>query len=153
MVDYTALINAWNSPTQPPTGVTGSGLAPGDTTAQKVAKVNGWTVAAPQKAMFTGTQIINTIVATDLAGLTALQVAQLQLLILDASIDASTGTSVRTAIQNMFAGKTQTLQALAALVAPFDNYIHTWCEDNSYPFNSQTLGGLSVADAQNAGLT
>jgi hypothetical protein len=152
-MDYTALINAWNSPTQPPAGVTGSGLAPGDTTQQKITKVNGWIVAAPQKAMFSGTVIVNTIVATDLAALTALQVAQLQLLILDASIDASKGTSVRTAIQNMFAGKTQTLQAFGALVAPFDNYTHTWCEDNKYPFNSQTLGGLAVVDAQNAGLT
>jgi hypothetical protein len=149
---YDALIAAWNGTTQPPTGVTGSGLLSTDTTAQKVVKVNGWIVAVPQKAILTGTQIVNAIVATDLAALTALQIAQLQLLILDAGVDCSKGTSVRTAIQNMFAGKTQTLQQLAALVAPFDNYTETWCQNNQYPYNNLTLGGLTTDDAKNAGL-
>ena len=44
MAYYTALITAWNGATQPPTGVTGSGLLGGDTTAQKITKVNAWTI-------------------------------------------------------------------------------------------------------------
>ena len=39
MAQYTNLIAAWNGATQPPTGVTGSPLLGGDTTAQKLAKV------------------------------------------------------------------------------------------------------------------
>ena len=44
MAQYTNLIAAWNGATQPPTGVTGSPLLGGDTTAQKLAKVQAWTV-------------------------------------------------------------------------------------------------------------
>ena len=47
MGDYGALIAAWNSATQPPTGVTGTALTSGMTTAQKLAAVNGWTVPGP----------------------------------------------------------------------------------------------------------
>ena len=43
MGTYTALAAAWNSSTQPPTGVTGTALT-GLTTAQKIAAVNAWTV-------------------------------------------------------------------------------------------------------------
>jgi hypothetical protein len=44
MAYYTALIAAWNSATQPPTGVTGTGLT-GLTTANKLIAINGWTVS------------------------------------------------------------------------------------------------------------
>jgi hypothetical protein len=45
-VDYTALMAAWAS-TALPTGVSGTPLSSGMTTAQKLAAVNGWTVAGP----------------------------------------------------------------------------------------------------------
>jgi len=44
MAYYTALINAWNSTTQPPSGVTGTGLT-GLATAAKLAAINAWTVS------------------------------------------------------------------------------------------------------------
>ena len=44
MADYTALQTAWNSVILPPTGVTGQRMLGGDTTAQKITKVNAWTV-------------------------------------------------------------------------------------------------------------
>jgi hypothetical protein len=53
----------------------------------------------------------------------------------------------------LFGGKTQTIQRLAAMVAPFDNATKTWCEANNYPFIDIKMGNLSVSDAHNAGLT
>jgi hypothetical protein len=49
MAYYDALVTAWNNATQPPPGITGTGLTGGMTTAQKLAAVNGWTVAGPNR--------------------------------------------------------------------------------------------------------
>jgi hypothetical protein len=126
MAYYTALIAAWNSGTQPPAGVTGTALT-GLTTANKIIAVNGWTIpATAQKAILTPSSILNAIVFADLAALTQLQVTQLTLLLQGSQVDASVGTSIRAGIQALFAGKTQTLNNLAALVAPFDNPTQPW---------------------------
>lgn len=152
MAYYDALISAWNSATQPPAGVTGSGLTAGDTTSQKVAKVNGWTVANQQKAIVTGSQILNACVPADINALTSAQVQIMTMYMLDQSIDASAGSLIRQALQSLFAGHTTTLNNLAALFAPFDNATWTWCQAHGYPFISLTAGNLSVSDANNAGL-
>ena len=47
MAYYDALKTAWNGATQPPIGVTGTALAAGMTTQQKLDAVNGWTVPGP----------------------------------------------------------------------------------------------------------
>lgn len=47
MAYYDALVAAWNSTTQPPANVTGTGLSSSMTTAQKLAALNGWAVAGP----------------------------------------------------------------------------------------------------------
>ena len=75
MAYYTALITAWNSGTQPPTGVTGTGLNGGMTTAQKIAAVNGWTVTGsiPSSFFTTGAAILNCINWTELSNLTDAQ--------------------------------------------------------------------------------
>jgi hypothetical protein len=60
---YDALIAAWNNPTQPPPGVTGSGLLPADTTDQKIVKVNAWTVTGtiPTSLYVTADQLANCV--------------------------------------------------------------------------------------------
>jgi hypothetical protein len=75
MAYYTALINAWNSATQPPPGVNGTPLTGGMTTAQKIAVVNGWTVTGtvPTTIYFTGVQLLNCINYTEFKGLNAQQ--------------------------------------------------------------------------------
>ena len=79
MAYYTALINAWNSATQPPTGVTGTGLTGSMTTAQKLAAVNAWTVTGVVPASFhvTGAQLANCINWAESAALTAQQQSSL----------------------------------------------------------------------------
>jgi hypothetical protein len=133
MAYYTALINAWNSATQPPTGVTGTGLLGGDTTAQKLAKVQAWTVTgtAPSTFYITGVQIANCINWVEFAALTAAQ--QLNLLTLLNQPGGMIGGSAQTAqlaagmILAYFtnhAGPTVTaLTALAqGIVQPFWSY-------------------------------
>ena len=70
---YDALIAAWNSPTQPPNGVTGTGLTPAMTTQQKCDAVNGWTVvgAIPTSMLVTADQVFNCIDWAEFAALTA----------------------------------------------------------------------------------
>ena len=151
-MDYTALINAWNSTTQPPSGVTGSPLLSSDTTQQKIDKVNQWTVAAPRPAIFVPYKILNAIVDVDLAALTPAQVSQFTLMLSGAEADMSPGTALRSTIQGLFAGKTQTIQQLKDLVAPFDKATTGWCQANSYPYVTPTVGNLNISDAHNAGL-
>jgi hypothetical protein len=94
---YDALIAAWNNATQPPPGVTGTGLLAGDTTAQKLAKINGWTVTgtAPSTFYITGIQIANCINWAEFATLTAAQ--QLNLLTLLNQPGGMIGGSAQTA--------------------------------------------------------
>lgn len=75
MTNYTNLVVGWNSATQPPTGVAGIGIVGSDTTAQKLAKVNAWTVtgSAPATFYITGIQIANCINWAELAALTDAQ--------------------------------------------------------------------------------
>lgn len=151
MAYYDALKTAWNSATQPPTGVTGTALT-GLTTAQKVAAVNGWTVANPQTANISVSKIIAAIVPADFLALTALQLQELQFLLQSNDfVYAPPGGTVRSVFSSVFSGKTTTLNNLSALVAPFDNATQSWCAANGYP-TSGSAGNLSVSDANNAGL-
>lgn len=150
-MNYAALQAAWGSATQPPANVTGTALTSGMTTAQKIAAVNGWTVSAPQRAILTPSQILNAILPADLESLTTAQVSLLTLVLQGSTVDGSAGTTVRTVVLAIFSGKTTTLASLAALVAPFDNAMQSWCAANGYPFIGN-VGNLSTSDAQNAGL-
>ena len=78
MAYYDALVAAWNSATQPPTGVTGTGLT-GPATSQKLAAINGWTVtgSVPNSFFVTGNQLLNCINYAEFKALTAAQQANL----------------------------------------------------------------------------
>lgn len=108
MAYYDALVTKWG---------TLSG-----TTASKLSQINGLTVqtAAQGSAVVSPSQILNAIVFADLAALTQLQVSQLTLLLAGSSVDVSKGSSIRTGVQALFAGKTTTLANLGALVATAD---------------------------------
>lgn len=131
MAYYDALIAKWAT------------LTPG-TTAQKLAQINALTVSNPQKAMLAPSTILNACVAVDLEALTAAQVALFALLLAGTSIDCSAGTAIRAVAQNLFAGKTQTLANLGALVSPFDNATLPWWQATV----AQGGGGLSSPVSQ-----
>lgn len=80
MAYYDALIAAWNNgATSLPSGATGSLFVGGDTTAQKLAKLDAWIVtgSVPTTLYVTGAQLANCFNWTEFAALTAAQQANL----------------------------------------------------------------------------
>ena len=75
MAYYTALITAWNSSIQPPTGVTGTGLSSGDTTDQKLTKINAWTIVGtiPTTITVPSYQVASAVNYTEFKALNATQ--------------------------------------------------------------------------------
>lgn len=153
---YTNLINAWNGVTQPPTGVTGTGLSSNDTTAQKIAKVNAWTVVGPALTPnIPVSNIIASILSTDLLALTALQLQEMQFVLQggsgDGTVYAPSGGTVRNVFASIFSGKATTLSNLTSLVAQYDSPAIGWCEASNGGALSSTA--ISLTDTNAAGLS
>ena len=151
MAYYTALITAWDGATQPPTGVTGTALTGGMTTAQKLAAVNGWTVtgSVPTSFYVTGNQLANCINWTEFAALTAAQQQNLLLLcIIPGQLLGGSGNTtflVDGMILAYFTNKSgPTITALTALA---EAAVTPWWAANGYP------GPFNAADAAEAGLS
>lgn len=141
MAYYDALVAKWAT------------LTPG-TTAAKLAQINAITVTGTAvKATLTPSSILNAIVFADLAALTQLQVTQLTLLLQGSSIDASPGTSIRTGIQALFAGKTTTLANLGALVAPYDTPSIPWATATIAQNGGGLVAMVQLSDLTQAGLS
>jgi hypothetical protein len=154
MAYYDALIAAWNSVTQPPAGVTGSGLLAGDTTAQKCTKINGWTMAgAATKMLVQATDVYNLIVLSEYNALSAANQTAVNNLLAMGVLDASPGTTVRSRFIGIFPSGTQTFAALSNFAKGFDAPTQDWCYINNYPTHGiNGPGNISVSDANNAGL-
>jgi len=155
MAYYDNLKIAWNSATQPPTGVTGSGLLPTDTTDQKLAKVNAWTVTGQVPTTFypTGNEILNCINYPEFKALTPTQQANILAMLQTPGPLLGGSANQAFIIDGMIidyfpiGGPTLTaLQALAKAVTI------TWCQNNFYPYFDTTHGNLSRADTDAAGL-
>ena len=146
MAYYDALAAVWAAGR--PSNATGTPFSAGMDAAGKLAAVNSWQVPKdePDPALLEPSAILNAIVPADLAALTQIQVLFLSMLLSGARVDASQGTTIRTAVQTIFAGKTQTLQNLGALVAPFDNPREPWWQANGYS------SPISETDIEAAGL-
>lgn len=151
MAYYTALIAAWNGATQPPTGVTGTALTGGMTTAQKLAAVNAWTVtgSVPSTIFVTGNQVLNCIDFAEFNALTAAK--QTNMLQLCAVPGLLLGGSANTA--KMLAGMNISYfpsggPTIVALTALSQGAVQPWWQANSYfgPINNNDLvaaGGLT----------
>jgi hypothetical protein len=159
MAYYDELKAAWNGTTQPPTGVTGQPLLSTDTTDQKLAKVNAWTVtgAVPTTVYLTSDQIANCIVYSEFKALQSAQESNV-LNLLNIPTGAAGGLVGGTAnttllafgmILDLFPAGSGTRQNLNALVR---GNTYTWCQDNSYPYFNATQGNLSRGDTDAAGL-
>lgn len=147
MAYYTALINAWNGATQPPTGVTGTALTGGMTTAQKLAAVNGWSVTGtiPTTINVSGSQIANCIDKTEFLALAAQK--QSNILTLCNSPGLLLGGSSNTShilvglLLDAFSPVGATITNLTALATAS---IQPWWQANSYP-RAFDLGDVSTA--------
>jgi hypothetical protein len=129
---YAALIAAWNSATQPPTGVTGTGLLAGDTTLQKLAKVNAWTVTGsiPTSVVTTGLAIQQCIVPADFAALTAAQQATALQICAMPQVLGGSASFIGTVLGTIFNGKTSTINNFIALATAT---VQPWYTANGYP--------------------
>jgi hypothetical protein len=154
MAYYTALINAWNGATQPPSGVTGTGLTGSMTTAQKIAAVNGWTITGtvPTVLNVTGAQILNCINWTEFNALTATQQSNLLMLCLNDNQllggSSNTGQMVDGMLLAYFTNHSgPTITALTALA---QGTVTAWWQSSA---GGNLSGPISLADTQAAGLS
>lgn len=147
MAYYTALINAWNGATQPPTGVVGTAITGGMTTAQKLAAVNGWSVtgSVPTSFFTTGDKILNCINWSEFNALTSVQ--QSNVLAMCNIVGQLLGGSAQTShlvagmIIAYFPAAGPTITALTALAQGSTN---PWWQVNGYP-RTFDLGDVSTA--------
>jgi hypothetical protein len=155
MSNYTALIAAWNNVTQPPPGVTGTGLLGGDTTAQKITKVNAWTVvgSVPTSFFVTGNQLVNCVNYAEFKALSTTQ--QLNLLSMFACPGNLLGGSANTTflvdgmILDYFNVAGPTVAALTALAK---GTVQAWWQAPVASNGGGLTGPVSLADTQAAGL-
>lgn len=146
MAYYDAFIAAWNAGGIP-ANTTGTSITGGMTAAQKLAAVNGWTIAGPTNVTLVPThKIFNAIVAADFTSLSASDKARLDRIFSLGAVDASPGTNVRAEIASVLAGKTTSLANLQALNDTFKTTI-PWWQSASYPrafdTGDVTAAGLS----------
>lgn len=142
MAYYDALKAAWTSATQPPAGVTGTGLT-GLTTAQKIAAVNAWTVPATPTAMIVPTYAIyNSLVASEFEALTAANQQLIRDILGMGTVDVSAGTNARAVILAVFPSSTQTFKNLVALAKAYDSPTQPW-------WSASTGGNLNSTVSQN----
>ena len=150
MAYYTALINAWNGATQPPTGVTGTGLTSSMTTSVKLATVNAWTIAATPGSVWhaSAQQVAECVNINEFTALTtSTRMEVWAILALDFPLLGGT-TSIIGQIARLMPNSSCTLTyanfvALAATVAGTG----LWWQVNGYPapfnLNDTAAAGLS----------
>jgi hypothetical protein len=154
---YDALIAAWNNPTQPPPGVTGTGLAAGMSSETKLGHVNAWTITGAIPASFTatGVDIMNCIDYAEFKALTPVD-KQTNILQLCSVTGPQLGGSAN--VSHMLPGMVvdyfgTSSKTIAALTAFSKTATQTWCKVNGYPENPNGGGGLTMIDVQAAGLS
>jgi len=148
MAYYDALIAAWNNPTQPPPGVTGTALTPTMTTDQKLTAVQNWTMVGPAVPMIVlATEVYNLINLTEYNALIAANQTAITNLLSMGTLNASQNTSVRSRFIAIFPSGTQTFTALSNYAKQFDTPQIPWWIANHY--NAQING----QDLANAGLS
>lgn len=150
MAYYTALITAWNGATQPPTGVTGTALTGGMTTAQKLAAVNAWTVTGlvPTSFFTAADALLNCINYTEFNLLTAQEKSDLwgMLNVSGQLLGGSGNTSHMVAgmIVDFFLTKHAGPNTIAALTALAQAVTQPWWQSNLYP-RAFDLGDVAAA--------
>lgn len=154
MAYYDAMIAGWNSATQPPTGVTGTPITAGMTTTQKLAAMNGWTTTGAAIPMIIPTyRVYNVMDINEFNALSAANQQNMRDILAMGEIDLSPNLPARTRMLALFGAGTATRTAMAAMAVPYDSPTVNWCGKNGYPVTSLGNGGLTMIDAQAAGLS
>lgn len=155
MAYYTALIAAWGSSIQPPTGVTGTGLSSAQSTVTKLANINGWTVtgSVPTSFVTTGSALANCINFAEFNTLTAAQQSNVLALVQIASGQLGGSTNVGLLTAGMFVTyfTTPASPTIANLTALAKSVTQSWAQANGYPYYSSVQGALNGGDLGGAG--
>lgn len=136
MAYYDLLISAWNNPTQPPPGVTGTGLTAGMPTATKLANVNAWTVtgAIPTTIYVTGDQVFNCVNYTEFKALTAAQQSNLLMMLnTPGLLLGGSGNTTHLLVGMILDVFTVGGATIAALTALAKAATQPWWQANGYP--------------------
>ena len=153
---YAALVEAWNSTTQPPTGITGAPLLSTDSIEQKIAKVNEWGLLStiPSSFRVTGSQVVDSINWAEFAGLTQAQQNNILHTLQvpgDFAIDASRPGALLLGMMNAYFPSTgPTISALLALASI---QIRQWWQVPVVEGGAGLSGPISQGDTDLAGLT
>lgn len=149
MAYYTALISAWNSSIQPPTGVTGTGLSSAQSTLTKLSNVNAWTVtgSVPTSFLTSGDQLANCINFAEFNTLTAAQQSNIMALCNNKGPLLGGSTNVGLLTGGMFVTyfSTPSSPTIAKLTALAQAVTQSWAQANGYPYDG-THGNLSGSD-------
>ena len=154
MAYYDVLIAAWNSSIQPPTGVTGTGLSSGQTTATKLSNVNNWTVTGvvPASILTTGSALANCINFAEFNSLLPTQQSNIMALcnIVGPLLGGSTNVGLLTA--GMFVSYFSTISSptIANLTALAKATTQSWAQANGYPYVSSIQGAINNHDITDA---
>jgi hypothetical protein len=154
MAYYTVLIAAWNSSIQPPAGVTGTGLSSGQTTAVKLANINGWTVTGSVPTSFTvlGSDIFNAIAFSEFNALTAAQQSNvLALCEVPGPMLGGSANISRMAPGMIVAYFPSSGVTIANLTALAKTVTQSWAQSNGYPYASSIQGNINQGDLAAAG--
>jgi hypothetical protein len=154
-MDYTKLTAAWNSATQPPTGVTGQPLLSTDTTQQKVTKINGWTMVGtvPTATLVPAWQLYDEIVVTEYDAAPAASQAIINNILAMGNVNCAQGSNARRRLLAVFPSGTTSNTNLTSLFGSIYTPQQDWCFTNAYSTHGiNGPGNLSVSDANNAGL-
>lgn len=156
MAYYDVLIAAWNSSIQPPAGVSGTGLSSAQSTIQKLANVNAWTVTGliPTSFVTTGSALANCVNFAEFNTLTAPQQSNIMALcqISGGLLGGSTNVGLLTAGMFVTYFSTPSSPTIAKLTALAKATTQSWAQANGYPFGNG--GGLLYgSDLSNAGLS
>lgn len=156
MAELDTLIAVWNT-TSLPANVTGTALAGGDTAAQKITKINGWTVATPAQPMIIPTYMIyNLIDPGEWSSVSAANQQVVRDIIGMGTVDASPGTPIRARLAAIFPIATfpVTRAALNALAASYDTPTRQpWYNAPVSQSGAGLNGTLDLRTAQAAGLS
>jgi len=146
---YDALIAAWNSSIQPPAGVTGTGLSSAQTTTQKLANINNWTVtgAIPTTLSVLGSQIANCVAWSEFSGLPAQKQSNLlNLFQIPGPLTGGSGNIGLLTVGMILDAFPSSGATIANLTALAKATTQSWAQANSYPYQSSVEGNLDSGD-------
>lgn len=146
MAYYDAFIAAWNNgATALPAGASGALFVAGDTTAQKLAKINAWTVQVQPPAIVPSYKVYDAVVPSEFQALTSANQQLVRDIWDQGTVDGSPGSNAAAVLGQVFVAGTTTRANLVALQNSFKTTVPWWSSTSPpYP-RAFDLGDCAAA--------